>query len=495
MFQSQAYEKHQLQYQVLVYIIAGVLVMSCFGVIFMLGFELFRSLRYANFMIKIRKAELEIKKIEHHIVRVRTTTVADSEALKLLKAEADTDLKDRPPLNLRQEAAAWLLALRQFITSKIKHGCDSICSRRDRSQPRQPKVKKYYGKSLIDLQNSRKFPSQKAVNSADPSTESPASVSTTRVRFGEESNPLHRPIQTEPSLWGVFPSSERSKTDANPTLNPVFVRSKDMSKSGFVRTDSHIDVPEDDASSWDVFPESNNSSGESTKRLGHEVNPLHRDSNFAADKRKQFNRSDSTRRTIEKANQELEQARALAKQAEEKQLKAERANLDLAEQLRTRSASRVEAELQMRLSAGLKGHSKEVQAQKQAALVAEKRARESEEAEGRARKRAEELEKRTHEMEERAKATEEEHKQEMKKLTSFRGDVASKAQLFARRRSTRLERKCKHAGECGCSGFVVDIKSKRTGCCVCGHLNSDHTSIGQLQAMEGSSSMERDMLI
>ena len=63
-FQSSAYEEDDLQHQLLVFITAGIIIVSTTGVVCLLGFELFRSVRYANFMLKIRAAQMNLYRLE-----------------------------------------------------------------------------------------------------------------------------------------------------------------------------------------------------------------------------------------------------------------------------------------------------------------------------------------------------------------------------------------------------------------------------------------------
>ena len=68
MFQAQTYKPGDFQYEVLVLLIASVIIISTLGVFFLLVFEIFRSLRYARFMLKMRDAEIELQNLEHHMI-------------------------------------------------------------------------------------------------------------------------------------------------------------------------------------------------------------------------------------------------------------------------------------------------------------------------------------------------------------------------------------------------------------------------------------------
>jgi hypothetical protein len=286
-------------------------------------------------------------------------------------------------------------------------------------------------------------------------------------------NPLHA------ADWSMF-KSEQGVVDQS---NVLFSHGKSDKKL----LDS---VPDSaDSGSWDIFPD----------KSGQHAEHSHSLSQIASLKqRKHISRtsiiSSSAQKEIDAAKREAAKALKQAKLAEAKCVEAEQANDGMERELRSRSATQVEKQVQARVQAQLEKHSKQAEAQKKAADKAKQRAAELEarateleekaHAAAEAESRAAALEERTKELEDRANAAEKMAKQaqdvsrrdrqEMKKLMSFRGDVATKAQLFAKRRPTNLERICKHAGQCGCSGFVTDIKASGFGLCVCGHSNSDH---------------------
>jgi hypothetical protein len=457
MFQSQAYSKNQIQYKILVYVIAGVIVCSTFGVVFMLGFEVFRSVRYANFMIKIRKAELQIKKIEHHIIQA--STVSDEKALKKVKAIADSGLEPR-----RQLTAIERL---QLIIRAVAHTGVAQCTsckgkvQHRRKARKTPKVKKYFGKSIAELQESIKtgaVSNREGMNGhLRVSFQSATSFSKLHGEF-EAQNPLH-------SMVGSPTSNSSNSSMGTDSSDGLFTRVRTVTAK------SDGDRPAEDQ--WVMFP----SNEEDIEHLPNPIfirSPNSASSSQALKSSQQNSRTSmiapSAQRAIETAKTEAAQALERAKLAEaqreevEAELSRQRSNRS------DRSASVVEAQVEARVQAELQERAKDAEKQRQAAIEAQQRVEELEAKTRALEQRAAEAEQRVQE----AEQSSERERREMKKLMSFRGNVASKAQLFAKRRSTRLERICKHAGQCGCTGFVTDIKAASFGSCVCGHSNSEH---------------------
>jgi hypothetical protein len=479
-------------------------------------------------MIKIRNAELEIKKIEHHIVRVRTATVTNRETLRRLKSEMHNDLKSADDLSRARQLqqTIWL-----YVIASRKAFLDLPCCRkRPAKLQTKPSGKKYHGQTLDELQQSRKpkapvsqlddgelfhNPVQATLTHSDKhhnkraSLESPSPFIRLSTEFGErQSNPMHSEVDEQ---WGMFPAGKEVEDQSNSlysrpmpkSTNPMGASSKslqdeqgswDIFPDGELRLSNplgkkHISQTQGRSSKWGLLKKS----GSLKRIISNETNPLHAMSNNPLAKNRASTISTSAQRAIDEAKKQAAAALERANVAETKRFEAEKANSEMEKQLRSRSDSTVEARIEARVKTSA---AKALHDQERLASMT--------------RKHAEELEKRTQDAEQRAKAAEQRAKQvqqqsdkskkEIKKLMSFRGDVASKAQLFAKRRSTRLERVCKHKDQCGCSGFVTDIKAAGF-VCICGHSNVDHihighaTSIRDLQTLDESRKETRDRLL
>jgi fumarate reductase subunit D len=64
-FQSNTFDEDDLQYQLLVFLTAIIIIGSTMFVMGLLVFELYRSVRYANFMLKVRQAEMRLYRLNH----------------------------------------------------------------------------------------------------------------------------------------------------------------------------------------------------------------------------------------------------------------------------------------------------------------------------------------------------------------------------------------------------------------------------------------------